>query len=409
MNQPPDKIESDAKIAKLLIFFLLSIFVYSLIYYCYHGILQARSGRKTDFDPYISGALCLKNIKNPYVAVNLLEAAKSIGAQKNDISINRCVYPPLFMQLLLPFTKIDISKARVIWSVIFSIFFLICITAAVYQMTGNNLLCSAIFLSMLFLFNPLYITIALGQVNLFIVFLIIYSYYFYKKKLYLISSGFITAAALIKIIPAIFFLPFLVRSGNKNILKFCVASIVLFLISYIYSVAEYNYYFSYVLPQFSGGAGDSVYNISFWGMLDRMNFRYKNIAAFILQGLTLLILLHSLLIKKYENDFIFGLTTCLSLLIPKTLWEHHLLLLAIPIFIMIKYIHSSKVKPVLSRIIFTVAGFALIAMDMKYYDERLNEFPLIFFQYIKFFGLVFFTLGYYLTLTNILEKNNKKI
>jgi len=101
---------------------IIFIGIYALLNYFYYGIIQARTGRKPDFDPYYTAAYCLQQGLNPYNTQTLLKASVLLGAQKTANSINRCVYPPLYMQALRPLIFFNIQTARLIWSLLSALF-----------------------------------------------------------------------------------------------------------------------------------------------------------------------------------------------------------------------------------------------------------------------------------------------
>jgi hypothetical protein len=369
-------------------FFLLIIFCYSLFFYFYHGIFQARSGRKTDFDPYYTGAYCIKNNVSPYNKKQLLDSAKNLKSYKNINSINKCVYPPFYMHVLKPFLILDIKYARIIWSCIINFLLIFIILFFVYRLE-QNIDFIIIFSILLFLFNPLYITIALGQVNLLILFLIFAVFYFYKKNNKIMLSICLACATLIKIIPAIFYILFLLKKKFRLFFYSLTILIIIFLVSYFSAQKFYNQYFFEVLPQFAKGAGGSnPYNISVYALLD--NFKFNIIIISYLFKICVSVILIYKTVKSNNIDFLFGLYVISSLLVINTLWEHHLLLLIFPVYLFLKQYDKYRN---LSIVIFIIS-YSLIALNMKYYDIRLNEFPLLFFRYIKFYGLILFYICY---------------
>gem|GEM_PF-6749448 len=399
---------------------VIFIFVYSFLFYSYYGLFQTRSGRKTDFDPYYTAAFCLKNKLNPYNETDLLKQSLVLNSQKNSTSINKCVYPPFYMQLLRVLTVVEVQKARFIWSCVVNPLFLIIIFYIIYLSLNKNIYFSLLTFSAALLLNPLYVSAALGQVNIIILGLFFLCYYFYKKDDKLLFSFFLSAAVLIKIIPAVLFLFLILNRKYKLFIYSAVAFFIIAGTSSFFNFEEYKIYFSEVLPQFSRGAGANVYNISLWSLFDRalINVSERNILALYSDKLFLIfqiIIFSGLIIKtlsfvkandKNENKIIneencMGLYILFSLLFVKTLWEHHLIIAFFPLFIFFKnYIfriesgggeNFSKKK--IPLILFFVS-IAIIGLNLKYYDVRLNRFPLILFQFIKLYGLILLTLSY---------------
>ena len=399
---------------------VILFFIYSFLFYSYYGIFQARSGRKTDFDPYYTAAFCLKNKLNPYKETDLLKQSLILNSQKNASSINKCVYPPFYMQVLRILTGFNVQNARFIWSCIINPLFIIIIFLILYASLNKNIYYSLLTLSILLLSNPLYVTAALGQVNLFILCLFFLCYFFYAKNNRILFSFFLSVAILIKIIPAVLFLFLILNRKYKFLIYSAVAFFIVAGISSFFNFEEYKTYFFNVLPQFSQGAGANVYNISLWSLFDRtsINVSEKNIIVLNSNLLFLIfqiIIFSGLIIKTInfvktnsvkENKLIneencMGLYILFSLLFVKTLWEHHLIITFFPLFIFFKNyifriesggcVNFSKNKIPLILIFISIA---ITGINIKYYDARLNRFPLIIFQFIKLYGLLLFTLSY---------------
>jgi len=245
--------------------------------------------------------------------------------------------------------------------------------------------------------------LALGQVNIFIFFLLLLAIWAYNKKKNWIFSAAIALASLIKIIPFIIYLFLILRKKYKLFFIALFMFLLVFLVSYLFNPQEYKIYFFEVLPQFSQGAGaENLYNISLDSFLKKHNI--SNIFQILFQIILILLLIAQNL--KYNTDdfdeYIFGMTVGISLLIPKTLWEHHLLLIFIVFFILLKNILNNRLalKNNIILILFAIS-ISILLLDIKYYDGRLNDFPLSLFRYIKLYAAICLNLLYILGLKKI--------
>jgi len=388
---------------KTNIFLKISIYFfvcYAILIFFYKGIFQARAGRKPDFDPYYVAAKCLELKQNPYNIQTLLETSIKLNAQKRMNEINKCVYPPFYMQLLKPFLLFDINTARIIWSILANLLFLIVIFLVLYNtLARKQIENTIIFFAIILFMRPLYITIALGQVNLFILCLLFLCFYNFQKNNSFWFAVSLAAAILIKIFPVIILL-FLLLVNKKKMLFYSITVLfLLVVISAYFNFVEYKIYFFEVLPQFAQGAANQ-YNISFWNLLEKFNYVHAQIYTLIFQSIIVLFFILISVLSLYKNKLknknailenLFALAILAVLLIQRTLWEHHLLVCVLPILIFLNSLTietSTENKTNFLYFAIVIVMFAIISIDIDFSDTRLNNYPLFILQHTKFFALL---------------------
>jgi len=177
----------------------------------------------TDFDTY-------------YFAAEEALSRGLIYAEHKDVS--PYIYPPFFACLIAPLAVFNMEVASFVWYVfnLGFVFFslLLCYRLSFGKENINNALSAipkaskilfCIVTAALFLDN-----ISMLQVNIMMVFLIVLSIHFFKKKLDLLAGLFLAMAISIKIIPIVFFAYFVLKKEFK-ICVFTLFWIVIFSIA----------------------------------------------------------------------------------------------------------------------------------------------------------------------------------
>lgn len=375
---------------KLKKIFIIALFLLTTLYYIgkLSEIIKVEKG--WDFLPYYYGSLTIRLKENPYNLKVLNEIKERTYNFTEDRAITHCLYPPFYMQILMPLTYIEPSLAVKLWAGLFNNIFILIIFLLIYLMLDKNKYHAMIFYSLFFLFFPLYFTLALGQVNILILTLLFASFYFYKQNKIILFSVFLSIAVLIKIFPVIIYVILFFRKKYKNLFISTVILIILFGISYLINANLYNIYITEILPELlKTGSYNNIYNISIWSFLSRWNTNYTNIITRFITIIITFIYIYKC-IRTEDEEYLYGLAIWTALLNIKNLWEHHTIVLFLPFFIYYKNIILNKIlnkKKYLSIIIISISFF-IASIYIKYWDSRLLEFPLFILQFIKLYALL---------------------
>lgn len=372
---------------KIVIIFLI---IYGFFNFFNRGILQAIRGRKSDLSSYYTASIVLKNNQNPYDTGLMLETGIKHNSHTTIAGLPRVhkyVYPPILALLIRPLTYLSFDNAKIVWTVFVNPIILLLIVLCSKKWLVSNLLTAYLFF-LITTFNSLYETIAFGQINILLLLFILLSIYFYFKKNIILTALFLTAGIFTKILPVILLLFFVSFKEYKYIVWSIIFS-SLFLIFQIFTNGfhvTYHYFFN-TLPSFSRGAGPGIANHSFYSFLQ---FAISN--TMIINLIFYLVIIYFLIriIKIKDRIGFLIINIALLHLIPKTVWEHHyLILFTIPFLLMqTKFYFSDK-------LFFTFIIFwAVFSVDYNFYSQILNQTLLIYFRYIKVYVFLIFSLVY---------------
>lgn len=372
---------------KIVIVFII---LFGVINFLYRGIVQSVSGRKADFSSYYTASLALKNKLNPYNTDVMLETAKknnSFTLISGDPRVHKYVYPPLLANLLTPLTLIKFSIAKILWTAIINPVLIFLVIYISIKLADGSAQKKIFLFFIIIIFNPVYETIAYGQVNILILLTVILTLYFYKNKQNLLSSACLSIGIFLKIFPIILLIYFLFIKDLKYIFITIAFCLIILAGLILLNGFEINYiYFTNVLIGFAAGAGSGTENLSIFSIFQY--FFNNNISTLILYLFVLVILLASF--KKYfsinNNSFLFIIVSSIMLLLPKTVWEHHYLLLyVIPVILVLNNFLDNK-KIFLSFIIF----WAIFSVEYKYFCHFSEYGFLDYFKYVKLFSFIGF-------------------
>jgi hypothetical protein len=163
------------------------------------------------------------------------------------------VYPLTFAFFLIPFTVIPEIITQIIWF-IFNVWMLY--KSAIYLMTINKSFTleykyTALVLAAIILLNFIQNNLVNAQVNIFIIFLCLQFFIFYKKRIYNLSAIFLAMAISIKILPVFILIFLLFRNKYRHALRTIIFSLLLLIIPAIVIgdkiIAYYIYYFKNII------------------------------------------------------------------------------------------------------------------------------------------------------------------
>jgi hypothetical protein len=308
----------------------------------YHQVINY-SHVSPDFESYFLASKVLGNEENPYLLENL---AKVKDADDPPFPY---LYTPVAAQIVTPLVSLNFQQAAIIWGYLLVTLYGCCIfLTGVFSVriaersnlipnknTGKwAVLIASIILGFLF---PYVINIQIGQINIFILFLLmIYLFALSEGKTFFagLLLGFCT---IIKIVPAFLLLNHL-RSDKKFFMGFATGVMTILAISILLFGFTPWGYFLHALPKFSYGTKvdglweiSTVYNIAFSGTLARI---FHDEAHYILMaGITLGIpvVLYFYKISKYYsmNSLPFflqiGMAAILMTLFSPIAYVHHII------------------------------------------------------------------------------------
>ena len=316
-------------------------------------------------------------------------------------------YPPIDFLLFLPFTVFSFPIAETIWTILNFIFLL----ASLYYLSKIFSLRLFSTLGMLlsgltFMAFPTKFTIGMGQLNLLVLFLIVYGLWLAKQKKF-ISTGVLLGAALsIKFSPV--FLPFyfLLRL-NKKVLSGMILTFLITLLLVVIFVPyhTYTYYILKIFPDFVVSSWKlEYYNQSLSGVIGRSvgtgaGAGYlKTIITLVAVSVTFWVIL-----KNKQKDFlstliVIGTLITLSLLFNTFSWQHHFVWTIIPFYSSVFFMLKKKMGT--KYYIALIISYVLISINFS--DP--NVLPVVFQSHVFYGALLLLLID-----LHILRNNQKKL
>ncbi|OGH09870.1 MAG: hypothetical protein A2152_02200 [Candidatus Levybacteria bacterium RBG_16_35_6] len=291
-------------------------------------------------------------------------------------------YPPFSFLFFYPFSFLNISLSGKLFTLCsISLFF-----ASIYLIfrIGKVRTKSYLFLFVLGLFSiyfPVKFTLGMGQINIFILFLIVLFLYFYKKSVFL-SGFFLSLSFLTKLFPILLFLYLLMRKKFK-ILVYSLLIIMIFIaFSFLLVPKEVNlYFYQKILTSFFNSWPSDYYNQSITGVLSRgftdnnTRILLKILFSVVFLGASFVVLLKR---KTKDINLETGYLIIVSLLINPFSWQHHFVWLVLPLLLTLFLLLKSKSSLFL---VLLFISYVLTALNLRQPDL----FPVIFRSHV-FFG-----------------------
>lgn len=275
----------------------------------------------------------------------------------NKTLFSQVNYPPITLFVLSPLTFLSPSTASQVWLV----FSILCLFGTVFilnKITQVSLLTNSIIILATSFSFPFKFTLGMGQINLVtVLFLALFIFYFSRKVM--LSGFFVSVAILVKIFPAILFLPLLAQKKVRVVaVTFFFLCLVEGISIIIFGYERNLYYITQVLiPIFQRSFGEVYYNQSITGVVARLH-----LPTFIALILRLLILGFTVFWIKKRNYAIMSLVALsitTAILIGSYSWQHYFVFLIIPFFSLL-----SKKQEI--RVYFTlIVAYILIAINIK--------------------------------------------
>lgn len=322
-------------------------------------------------------------------------------------------YPPTVSFFYLLFSLFPI----VISSYIFSIFSLLALVASLFFLSrivevrffsGVNLF----LMGMVFMMFPVKFTLGMGQINIFVLWLLVISLWFLKQKKECASGIFLGVSFAMKLFPILLPVYFLIDSGlrrndngvnKKVLLGFFISLLISVLLVVIFIPWDISLYFlTKTVPSILGGWKLDYYNQALSGFIGR-SFGTGNLANSLKIILSLIIVFITFfsVFKNKQKDFVsfslkLGTLITASLIINTFSWQHHFVWLVLPFFATIFTCLKLK-KKVLYLLILSIS---YILVSINFPNPKI--LPIIFQSHVFFGALILLFLNLHL-----LQKNKK--
>lgn len=243
-------------------------------------------------------------------------------------------YPPTFLPFLSFLTLFSQPAASLVLlfvslsSLLASIFLLVKLQFEKSKRSILFLLMSVFFIQ----YFPTKFTLTLGQINLFLLFLIIFCFYTLRNNQDIFAGISLAVASLIKIFPAFLVLFFLKKRKKIAISSFLITSVlgVLVTILFFKPVLLFDYFGNVGKNLFLKAGGTSYFDQSLNSFLLRLGLpdNWRLLCRIGFSTMAMVMFLQA----KDEAIAFFGLATAVMIFLPSFVWFHHYVIL-IPLMI----------------------------------------------------------------------------
>lgn len=351
-------------------------------------IFTLRSLEKTilttapDFGVLWTSAHDLINHKNPYADPLLF-------------TIN--AYPPTTLVFYIPFAMLQYRVAQVIFIILSFLSLAVVIFISLKILVKkSNLYLFLTGLSLALLSFPTKFTFGMGQINLIAFFVVILSYYFYKRGKMEISGLILSLAYLLKPVLIFMLLFFILKRRWRVVLYSLIVPIsATLLISLVYGVGSFLYWINEVVPRLSAISGREIYyNQGVMGFMSRLSSNFE-VRKYLTAITSILLILYSsyLILKKKNENLQFSLLFVTLLLVDTLSWQHHFVWLIFPFIVLANY--AIKLR---RAWFWTLLGLAYLLVSWNFKDPQIfSGFPISLALSNTFYGaLVLYLLNIYL-------------
>jgi len=308
-------------------------------------------------------------------------------------------YPPIDLLLFVPFTFFPFQSAEIFWTIlnilllITSLYYLTKIFSEKFFSKLNMLFMSFVFISF-----PTKFTLGMGQLNIFVLTILIIGFWNLIKKRNLLSGVLIGAALSVKFSPILLPIYFLLKFNKKvivGILVFALLNIILILLFVPIQITQY--YFERIIPDFLLSSWKlDYYNQSFAGVIGRSfgteyySSMFKNIVSLVACGACL-----SVIYKNKKKDILttmlsIGVIMTISILFNTFSWQHHFVWLIVPFYATIFYLKKIKAKN--NYYLLIAISYLLVSINFP----NPNILPIFFQSHVFYGGIILLFVDLYL-------------
>jgi len=362
-----------------------------------------------DFNSYYISAYATQKGLDPYDTDTLQLLAKELGVPK----VTEYRYPPFNTLMFLPLSYLPYPAAVLLWRILN----LALIALAVWliwktlslPLDAETVLVIGL---ILFTFDPLIYNLAIGQINLLILFLLTGVAYAWTRQRQILAGVLLALAASIKVAPAVLFLYFLWKRGYKLVAAGISAMIAFAAIAFLALGEQPTRKFIAILAAFAQEDNAWIANQSWRGFLSRLFVGDEYVhalypaatleRALYYAGALALVVLTAVIIYRSREANSFHLEFAIVLiafhLISPTSWVHHFVWMIYPL---IALAFACLGRKQLAPVIIFAIGYALLAFTLDYRSDQLFRWPQALWISTKFYGLiVLYSLNAWLLLTS---------
>ncbi len=314
---------------------------------------------------------------------------EGLGIQRG---INPFVYPPFFALLLIPLSRYSYDSAWTLFYLSSHLVYFIALALLVKMLTEEEepqIMWWGILLALSAVFSPLAQTFAAGQMNTFLLLILVASLYHFKKQSHITAGAIIGFGTAIKISPFLFIFYFL----WKRKWAAATAAITVLILSLILSLfwLGWNVHSEFIQIASQMGYGTSTWSqfgqhyhvephnqapSAFWYRLLTHNptttgILHAPLLAKIFSYVTAIVIMGLLFLytrseKNSSSEWEYSIWIIGMLLIPSLLWDHYFVQALFPIALAIRIgLNQNK------RGIYLLAfGLAFMAMPFIYETQR---------------------------------------
>lgn len=308
-------------------------------------------------------------------------------------------YPPIDFLLFVPLTYLPFPTAEIVWTVlnicllVVSIYFLTKIFAEKFFSRMNML-----FMTLVFISFPTKFTLGMGQLNIFVLWLMVYGLWLMKKKKPY-KTGLVLGAALsIKFSPI--FLPFffLMKFNKKILIGIIVAAFINILLVLLFvPISTTYYYIAKIAPDFLLSSWKlDYYNQSLAGLVGR-SLGMGSVSAIVKNVISIGFIFWSFFViyKNKKKDVLstmlsIGIVMTLSILFNTFSWQHHFVWLIVPFYSTIFYLKKIKAKN--NYYLLIIISYVLVSINFP----NPNILLVILQSHVFYGGLILLLLDLYL-------------
>ncbi len=264
-------------------------------------------------------------------------------------------YPPFTLVFFIPFLILSFGLASKLWLVVSLSSFILGLYFLYKAKPIDKTLFWIIFALTAFSF-PFKFTLGMGQVNLVLFFLISLTLYSLTKKTNIGASISLAVSVALKLIPLFFLVVLLVRGQFKALVFSTIFTVgIIFFSILVFGKEIHIYYLNELVPRLSQNGGDVYFNQSITGLFAR-----EGLSGDLIHPIRVLLLLLTLfcILKRKDLFYAFSLMISFILLTNSFSWQHHLVLLILPFYLLLSEV-KDKYK------IVVLLSYLLVALNFK--------------------------------------------
>lgn len=220
---------------------------------------------------------------------------------------------------------------------------------------------------------PVKFTLGMGQINLFLLFLIILTFYLYQTKRLGWAGMTLAIAVSVKLTPVVFLLFFLRKNEWRVLISLILSSFAIVGLSmYAFGWGLTEQYWLEIFPSLPTIGNSVYYNQSLAGFLARLELTNQVAGAInflVMIGLLAVswLLIQPRRLQPLQNLLEFGLLIIIVLLVGGLTWQHHLVLLIIPLLAVgLTLIRKKQIKSWSG--VMLIMAYLLVAFNIKQPD-----------------------------------------